>query len=45
MLKHELRSMTKVFQSKEFDPGMSSVEGQCANYFTLKSSVIEVIFK
>ena len=42
---NSLNLMTKKLQSKEFVPMISSVEGQCANHFTMKSGVIAIIFK
>ena len=37
--------MTKYLQSKGFDPGIFSVEDQCANHNTMEPSVIAIIFK
>ena len=37
--------MTKKLQSKGFDPSISSVEGQCANHYTMKQSVLVITLK
>ena len=39
-----LNLMTKIVV-KGFNARISSVEGQCANHYTMKSSVIAIIFK
>ena len=42
---NSLNLMTKKLQSIGFDPRISSVEGQCANHYTMEPSSIAVIFK
>ena len=40
-----LNLMTKILQSKGFDPRISSAEGQCAGHYAMKPCVIVVICK
>ena len=37
--------MTTNLQSKEYDPRISSVEGQCANHYAVEPSVMAIVFK